>query len=119
LAEEEDNDKDAYNEVAILKTGKCFGELALISRRPRAARILCKVKTHFAVLDKNDYERVLLKLEKIAFNELIDFLKEIRCLSHWNRSTLGKFSYFLEKKEVNWNHILYIEGSRSEFVYFI
>jgi hypothetical protein len=40
--------------------------------------------TVFATLDKNDYTRVLGKIEKIALNEVIDFLKNIPCFSGWN-----------------------------------
>jgi CRP-like cAMP-binding protein len=36
-------------------SGKSFGELALVNNRPRAATIVCKADSHFAVMSKNDY----------------------------------------------------------------
>ena len=42
-------------EVAILNHGSSFGELALISNKPRAATIKCITDTHFLVLHKQDY----------------------------------------------------------------
>ena len=35
--------------------GKSFGELALMTSKPRAATIQCKKDSEFAVLEKNDY----------------------------------------------------------------
>ena len=48
-----------YVEVSILKEGFAFGELALIDNKPRAATIKCKENTHFAVLDKVHFDRIL------------------------------------------------------------
>ena len=48
---------EMFIEVASLDGGKSFGELALISSKPRAATIRCKKDTHFAVLDKNAYQK--------------------------------------------------------------
>ena len=48
---------DLFIEVAKLEGGQSFGELALISSKPRAATIRCKKDTHFAVLDKNAYQK--------------------------------------------------------------
>jgi CRP-like cAMP-binding protein len=42
LVEEEEEDDDKYNEVTVLPAGSSFGELALISSKPRAATIRAK-----------------------------------------------------------------------------
>lgn len=39
--------------------GKAFGELALYNDSPRAASIFCKADTHFAVLSKQDFNKIL------------------------------------------------------------
>ena len=44
-----------FKEVVAFKDGKSFGELALITSKPRAATIVCKQDCDFAVLDKQDY----------------------------------------------------------------
>ena len=46
-------------EVAKLKTGSSFGELALINNEPRKATIMCLTDCFFAVLEKEDYVKVL------------------------------------------------------------
>ena len=42
-------------DVVQLKTGKSFGELALIKNKPRAATIKCNEDCHFAIMSKSDY----------------------------------------------------------------
>lgn len=46
-------------EVAKLGIGKSFGELALINNKPRAATIKCASDCHFAVMNKDTYQRIL------------------------------------------------------------
>ena len=46
-------------EVKILPTGSAFGELALMERKPRAATIVCKENSHFAILDKIYFDNIL------------------------------------------------------------
>ena len=53
-----------FFEVVSLKSGKSFGELALIKNKPRAATIKCSEDCHFAVMNKTDYERILSKIEQ-------------------------------------------------------
>ena len=41
--------------MAVLGSGKSFGELALINMKPRMATIRCEENTKFAILDKYEY----------------------------------------------------------------
>ena len=43
----EEEEEDKYNEVAVLPAGSTFGELALISSKPRAATIRAKTDSYF------------------------------------------------------------------------
>ncbi len=56
-------DVPLFIEVTTLKSGKSFGELALIKNKPRAATIICQEVCHFAVISKADYTKVLKKIE--------------------------------------------------------
>ena len=53
-----------FVEVAQLTEGQSFGELALLNNAPRAATIFCLSDCYFATLDKEDYVRVLKKVDK-------------------------------------------------------
>ena len=46
-------------EVKVMEKGTSFGELALISRKPRAATIVAKEDTHLACLDKQHFASIL------------------------------------------------------------
>lgn len=86
-------------EVAILRTGQSFGELALIANKPRAATIRCMSDTHFAVLSKQDYDKVLGKIEYSALSKMVDFLKVVPIFKHWSRTDLSKLTYYMTKQQ--------------------
>ena len=46
-------------EVANLKAGETFGELALMTNQPRNATAMCSMDTTFAVIDKKDYQVII------------------------------------------------------------
>ena len=52
---EDEDEIDTFEEVGRLKDGKSFGELALISHKPRAATIKALTDVFVAVVHKNDY----------------------------------------------------------------
>jgi CRP-like cAMP-binding protein len=58
-------------EVKVLPSGSAFGELALMERKPRAASIVCKENSHFAVLDKIHFDNIL---SKGAFFSILIFI---------------------------------------------
>ena len=56
---EDSEDKESImNKVDEHKDGYTFGELALISRKPRAATIHCAKNCHLAVLDRRAFQLV-------------------------------------------------------------
>jgi hypothetical protein len=63
-----------YIELQKLGTGKSFGEKALITNNLRAANVSCSQNSHFAVMNKNDYDKVLRKIELKNQNKIIAFL---------------------------------------------
>ena len=52
-----------FIEVAHLGPGQSFGELALLNNEPRQATITCETECHFAIINKEEYDRVLKKIE--------------------------------------------------------
>lgn len=52
-----------FIELQKLGSGKSFGEKALIMNSLRAANVCCTQNCHFAVINKNDYDKVLRKIE--------------------------------------------------------
>ncbi len=48
-----------------------------MEQKPRAATIRCTENSHFMVLSKADYNRVIGKIEKRVLHEKINFLRNI------------------------------------------
>ncbi|HOP86321.1 MAG TPA: ATPase, T2SS/T4P/T4SS family [Syntrophorhabdaceae bacterium] len=54
--------------IATLETGACFGEMALLTGKPRSATVMAVVPTTVFVLDKKDFERLLLEHKSISIS---------------------------------------------------
>ena len=50
-------------ECRVLQTGDSFGEIALIENRLRTASVKCKEDSHFAVLDKSNFRKILRNID--------------------------------------------------------
>ncbi|CAI2382238.1 unnamed protein product [Moneuplotes crassus] len=116
VTEEEDEN---YTEVSVLKGGSSFGELALISSKPRAATIRAKTGAYFAVIGKADYQKVLLKIQEKELNKKIDFFKSLPIFQDWTRIAVGKLTYFFIEKEYLRNFKVYSEGDKTEYIYIV
>ena len=81
-----------------LHSGDTFGELALQFNRPRAASIICKKETHFAFLEKEDYDEILKNYDTISLDNRIATIKVFPMFSGWTRNTLVYLSYFFNDK---------------------
>ncbi len=60
-------------EVKQMGNGQAFGELALISSKPRAATIKCLEDSEFAVMTKQDYLRTLVKIDEKSKEDQVQF----------------------------------------------
>jgi hypothetical protein len=67
-----------FSEFIALDDGKSFGEMALMNNKPRGATILCKENTHFAVMDRVDFQDTLMKLEEKQQDSFINFLRKLQ-----------------------------------------
>ncbi len=62
-----ETNRNKLKEIAELTKGSSFGEFALLENKPRAATIICKKDSHFAVLDQKSFKKILGKLKYIFF----------------------------------------------------
>eukprot|EP00347_Sterkiella_histriomuscorum_P005721 403355524 len=118
-AQDSNNFIEGFREVAQLGPGKSFGELALIQNKPRAATIRCYQETHFATLDKFDYETSLMKIERKHQNKILEFMMDIPCFRLFTKNSILKFSYYLQKEKFKRNQALYSAGQKANFIYII
>jgi CRP-like cAMP-binding protein len=106
-------------EVVQFSKGGSFGELALESSKPRAASIKCKQPCHFVVLEKSDYNRLILKLIRDKRNNLVSFLQSLPIFSKITKGTIAKLTYNFREKEYTQGQTVYREGERASDVYIV
>ena len=101
------------------KKGSAFGELSLITNKPRAAKIVATVETDWAVLTRKDYEKIIQPIEERMLNDKITFLKSFPFLQHLSKQILSKLTY--SKKEIVFNrgNTVYQEGDKSQGIYLV
>ena len=117
------NDKTGSYELVEalqLSDGAAFGELALEdSNKTRAASIKCVEDTHFAVIDKSDFKRILFKLLQDKRMELVNFLSGLPLFKSWTKGSITKLTYFFKEKQYVRNQIIYREGETADEVFVV
>ena len=83
------------------------------------ATVRCLKNTHFIVLSKIDYNRIIGTIEKKAYIDKINFLRTIPVLSLLTKTSLGKLTYQFTNKKCIRDGYLYKEGDPAEYVYIV
>jgi CRP-like cAMP-binding protein len=99
--------KPEYRQLALLRQGEYFGELALINYKPRAASIICREASHFAVLERDDYLRVLGQAHDQTLKGKLQLLLQNPAFSNWSKTALQSLSYFFRERQYKRSQTLY------------
>ena len=105
--------------LTILRQGDCFGELALISNKPRAASVLCREECDFAVLGRGDYNSLLGAIQNRQISEKIDLLRQHPVFGTWRREAIEKLSYFFKVRSLREKQVLFLAGQSVNEVFVI
>lgn len=108
-----------HTEVLEYNTGDTFGELALLRNANRAASVKCKLGTHFAVLDKEVFSKIVAKSAEIVLESKVDFLAKIPFLASISRISLQKASYYFKEQTYRHRQEVFRAGEAVSHVYFI
>ena len=108
-----------FNLLTVLRGGDSFGELALISNKPRAASILARESTSLAVLERSDYLRLLSKIQDARLTAKADLLQHHPAFRLWTRQSLQKLSYFFKLRLYQRKQVLFQAGQAANEVYLI
>ena len=108
-----------YMQVATLDRGKGFGDLAILTNKPRAAKVRAEEPTICVVLIKGDYFKVINQVDNLKKDEIVDFLKEMPIFSKFSKSYLRKLAAsFLETPTIK-NQVIVKEGRKSDTLYIV
>ena len=83
-----------------------FGELGLMMKKPRAATIIAKEDTEFAILEAADFISILQAGEIRKFNRRVLFFSQ-SLLQNCGREVVVKFSYNFEKMKFQKGQFIY------------
>lgn len=110
---------NTFIDVAHLKDGFSFGELALINDAPRSATITTLQNTDLATLEKENFQHIMAKVIRRKFAHMINFMSEFTIFNNMTRIALEKLALFMTKCEINLGHNLITEEDEADHIFFI
>lgn len=105
--------------VSNLQEGDSFGELALISDRPRAATIQANTRTSLLVIQKQQFKRILGEIAEKRLNLKLKYLQSLNYFHSWSKSALNKISVYFENILLTRNQYLFSEDQLVKEIFFI
>ena len=105
--------------VTTLQNGVGFGELALLNDKPRAASILTLEDTHFALLEKEDFNKIMAKALRDKFAEQVAFLTAFPFLASLTRITKEKLWFMMKPTKYSIGQVVVSEGEELNNIYLV
>ena len=105
--------------IRVLSKGASFGETALLKGEPRNATVISVEPTELMVVLKDDYDRIIKKVEAEKLKENLDFLSRVSIVGKMPVVELTKLSYFLQTEVIHINACPVVKGQCTEGLYII
>lgn len=99
--------------------GDAFGDLALLRNSHRTASIKCKMDTHFAVLEREDFSRIIAKVAESVLEAKVNFLAKFPFLASVSHASLQKASYFFKEKTYRHRQEVFRHGEAATHIFLI
>ena len=106
-------------EVNVLSIGSSFGELALLSNKPRAATIICREECDFAVLEKEDFRKILKYSEEKKLLEEMNFFASLTMFRNWNFNLVKMLYVNTQTRVCGLREIVYEEGQEGDEMFIV
>ncbi|KAL4452880.1 hypothetical protein ABPG74_002445 [Tetrahymena malaccensis] len=107
-----------YFHASNLGEGRVFGDLGILTKKPRAATIVCNEDCYFGVLNVEDYSKILMDQKKKKMQKGIKFLASTINIS-LSIEKMAKISQFFEKRLFASGERIYEEGDQVQYIYII
>jgi CRP-like cAMP-binding protein len=103
--------------------GDVFGEIALLQGGPRTRSIRCLARSTLLVLDKADFERLVLsRMSRQAVEDAVQkvgFLQHARLTRHWDNQMMAAFARRSKLQEMPEGTVILEEGSSNHWFYLV
>ena len=103
----------------MLKQGDSFGELSLITSKPRLATVKSNMPWEFAILNKEKYQNTLGILQEEKVNAKLEELNTIPFFVEYSRAFKTRLLFWIEILEFNKDQYVFKEDSTDKNLYFI
>jgi len=99
--------------MGTMEATQAFGEVALLRNKPRSATVIAIEDCHLAVLDKQNFEEILMKAEKEKIDQNLEFFNNALGVSI-NREAVSRLAHIFEKRSVPLEGTIFKEGDDVE-----
>ena len=107
-------------EVNRLGEGSSFGEAALTSQNSlRNATVLALADCYFAILNKNDYERIIGNQLQADNKKKFGIMKENPIFSHLKDHQIHNLIYYIDTVRFRYRDCIVREGGIIEYIYIL
>ena len=105
--------------LCILRQGECFGELALLSKHPRTASILCREDCYLACLSREDYARIFSKIQEKLISTKVELLLKQPIFRKLSKNALMKLTYFFTIRRYKRKQPVFEAGNDATCLYLV
>jgi CRP-like cAMP-binding protein len=96
--------------VAEIPKGAIFGELGILQKKRRAATIICKVTCDMGYITREDYERILLEVDKIKHEKKKRFFGVNVFRNAFSLDLADEVGYMFSKKKFGAGEHIFKQG---------
>lgn len=107
------------SEVAQLTKGKSFGDMALLDYKPRSATVKCITNWKFAVIVKEDYNKIFGKIQRKKINKQIELIRTIPYFEDWSNKEVKHILQCIDTVDYKRNNLVFNQGDTSKYIYII
>ena len=106
-------------QISVLKAGTSFGELSLMSSKPRLATVRTLCPCEFATLNKAQFDETVGKIKQEEVNSKLEQLDAVPFFREYSRAFKTRLLFDIKIIDFYRHQVVFKEGSEDKNLYFI
>ncbi|KAL4438842.1 hypothetical protein ABPG74_016562 [Tetrahymena malaccensis] len=111
--------KDRLIQAKTLRYGQSFGELSLISKKPRLASIKADEDCHFAILEAQPFKQILQDSENEKLLKEMGFFADLPLFQTWNFNLIKQIYLNSIKKQYKRGERVFSQGDNPDKIFIV